>query len=667
MGYGAHSSLQTTAGFSESVRDIDEQRNLIIPRKRMPDSNPPFYQETQDDIVSEYRSLSRHLAHIYHELAENRMLIQQLKQAESREASDKRLIAARYTNTHTPRDYLELRLENDSTEDLDSSASDIFFDCMSRVSMEDFFDVDMSHTTFSTSPHGYFEKSSSFYPEQYTVDGLFSHQIFVVSIKPSKNDYRTQMYFLLYAETPRKWRRIVVSAIFGEVHKRLAFLRDYAPENFEVEYKMLPKILETELNVLLPRLELFKSVTSLTLTFTQNESGQMIRSSPTKVREDLLEAQVSREDEILNNIEDLGCAQFLETEIIVQSRMSSSCFMVRVENRTCIERKAPFVRSGIDNENGFHNFFNDLKLLKSMRGCTGVAEFIGVVLDDTRSHLRSYLYEYPAHNILTVLVCAESKPEIVPWRIRETWARQIIKAVSEVHSNGYPVGGLLWLNDIGIRSNGTVLLTCLRTSQRYFQQGKGRVAPELFTASYTNTTTFMKRVTFRTEVFQLGLILWMLVEHKNNTAGLFCSKFGCTCYPRYRCTADHANPIELPPCSSGIPSYFNDIINQCRLRDPKMRPTACKLAESLPLRENDQPAGVEDILKRYARTQTFCLYCDECGTRQMSVHYSCRFCCQGDFDLCQTCFAQGVHCYNPSHLPVKRIIKADGTKVEAPD
>lgn len=43
----------------------------------------------------------------------------------------------------------------------------------------------------------------------------------------------------------------------------------------------------------------------------------------------------------------------------------------------------------------FYTYFNDLKLLKSMHGCTGVAEFIDLVLDDTRSHLRSYLYEYP--------------------------------------------------------------------------------------------------------------------------------------------------------------------------------------------------------------------------------------------------------------------------------
>lgn len=147
------------------------------------------------------------------------------------------------------------------------------------------------------------------------------------------------------------------------------------------------------------------------------------------------------------------------------------------------------------------------------------------------------------------------------------------------------------------------------------------MAPELRDAAQTNTDTLEKIVTFRTKIFQLGLILWKLVEHKaNGTTGYFCLKSGCTYRPRHMCTADHVNPIELPACTRGIPSYFNDIINQCRLPDPKMRPTACELAETLPPRsDDDEPTpdvifSTLDLLKIYARPQTFSLYCNECGT-----------------------------------------------------
>ncbi len=227
-------------------------------------------------------------------------------------------------------------------------------------------------------------------------------------------------------------------------------------------------------------------------------------------------------------------------------------------------------------------------MLHSLRGCTGIVEFIGVVLDDTRLHFRSYLHEYPVlGTILTTLVCAQSKSEVVPWPARETWARQIIRAISDVHSKGSVVGRLCMLNKIGVRADGTAILTGIRISERHLSNKGGLLAPELRNISKTDRKTPEEMVNFRTEIFQLGLILWLLAEHKTNTAGYFCSKSGCTNSPRYMCTADHANPVELTDCSPGIPSYFNDIIG-CRSPDPKMRPTALKLAKILPCKEDAQ-------------------------------------------------------------------------------
>lgn len=108
--------------------------------------------------------------------------------------------------------------------------------------------------------------------------------------------------------------------------------------------------------------------------FRQDESGSLSHDQTrSSIREDCMEVRSSGEDQILRDIKDLGCKQFLESEIITQSRKSSSSFIVRVESRTCIERKAPFVNSGMRGANGFQNFFRDLKFLKSLGGCSGVA------------------------------------------------------------------------------------------------------------------------------------------------------------------------------------------------------------------------------------------------------------------------------------------------------
>ena len=144
--------------------------------------------------------------------------------------------------------------------------------------------------------------------------------------------------------------------------------------------------------------------------------------------------------------------------------------MVQVASRTCIERKAAFATAGALTENGFHDYFNDLRILNSARGCTSVVESIGIVLDETRLHLRSCIYESPGlGNILNILRCADFEAELIPWFVREVWSRHIIGAVSDVHGTGLAVGGGFLLNMIGVREDGCAVLTEIRTSSRHIE------------------------------------------------------------------------------------------------------------------------------------------------------------------------------------------------------
>ena len=233
---------------------------------------------------------------------------------------------------------------------------------------------------------------------------------------------------------------------------------------------------------------------------------------------------------------------------MAKSRISSSCYHVLVETRECVERKAPFASAGKQGENVFQNSFNDLKLLNSLRGCTGVVQLIGVVLDETRMHLKSYICESPAiMSLKRVLTFANSKSEIIPWPIREVWSSQIVKAVSEFHSKGLTVG-VLELSSVGLRADGTAILTCLQTAQRHLQDGKGHIPPELRKTSESDEAARRRTMNFRTDIFQLGYILWFLAEHRSNISGYLCARSGCTNVPRHMCSLGHANPVELPAC-----------------------------------------------------------------------------------------------------------------------
>lgn len=653
----SHVSPHTAMSHMGPEEELDDGLTPGRSRKGVPDFSLSFDQETQYTVHSENRSIRQCLNHIYKELSENRALIQKLGVANgSRESTGERQVLAPHEKSCISRYSMGSDLEQGSAQNLEYSSYDVLLDYISN-----------------SSPDGYFEQSSSFYPEQYTMKGLFSDPIFVIGITQSEQMLKTQKYFLLYAETPRRWRRITVSATFDISQDQSAILRARALGNLEVQIRLLPKLLSNELHTLLPRLELFKSVTSLSLLFREDESGQIVYdSTKTKICEDIIEVEMFREQRILNDLKHLNCEQFLERDILVESRMSSSRFKVRAGSRTCVERKVPFVNSGTQGENEFHAYFQDLKHLKSMRGYKGVAEFIGVVVDDTRSHLRSYLYEYPViGSLFTVLMCAGSKSETIPWSVREKWAQQIVEAVSEVHSKGLLVGCLMWLHEIGIRADGRIVLAGLRTSQKHFANYNGHMAPELRDASRTDTYALNKMVNCSTEIFQLGFILWKIAEQKSNVfPGYFCSKSRCTYRPRYKCTADHANPVELPTCPVGIPSYFNDLITQCRLSDPHLRPTAYELAEIFSRHIGNYvsaPASLNNLLQRYACPQTFYIWCIECGTLMTDIYYHCDICYQANFDLCQACAAQDICCFDPQHRLMKKTVTSDGVIQNTPD
>ena len=605
------------------------------------------------------------LIKVYQELAENKRLLKQIQETiKSNRTNDEGHISGLLPHTHTLADESNSESETGCDGALTRYRSEIFSDCVSRFSEDEFY---LAYEQWSAldhpSPAGYMELSSSFYPEQYTVDGLFNDPLFVISQVRSKTTSWTQEYFVLYAETPRRWRRLTVSATFEGLLDQASIFGADKLDDSEQSRMVLPKLVWEHVNGQLSHIGRTTSVTNISLTFRQNENGPVFNDhTRTRISEDRLEVS-SGEDQILHDIEDLECEQFLESEVITQSRKSSFCFIVQVESRICIERKAPFVNSGTRGGNGFKNFFMDLTFLKSLRGCRGVAQFMGVVLDDARTHLKSYLYECPAFgDILTLLIAARSRSELIPWEIRECWARQIVETVAEIHRDkGALVGGLWWLAEIGIRANGTVMFTALRCSQRFFDGRPRMMAPELRGIPPSET---WKMATFRTEIFQLGMLLWLLAEHRDNPTGCFCSKFACTSRPRYACTAEHADAIELPSCSAGIPPYFDEIIKQCRWPDPKDRKTASQLAKMFPpATDGDDILALDkiEIIKRYARPNIYLIYCEECGTRDMNVSYHCNQCEQGDFDLCEVCFGQGIVCLDPSHRLMKRIQTEQGT------
>jgi hypothetical protein len=610
--------------------------------------------------MSEDPSLRRHPAQIYQELGEQRMDLSQIRLLiEPPKEPKHRPIVESSNGMNLFSDPINHTLDQAIAKDNDSTPIDMFFDCVSRFSEENSpSTIDRLRAKFSGSPDYHFESRPSFYPEQYSMESRFNEKVFTLAIKNSTGVYQTQHYFLLYAETPRKWHRIVLSATFDNAQEKSDVFQLSDTDCSDDSCKVLPKALQDFFNTLLPKLELFNSVSSISLHVIEDKSGQIItESSAIRVTEDLFEKEMSKEDQVLQDIDAMGIRKVLESQIIMKSRISASCCRVVVDNREFIERKTSFARAGKRGENGFEDFSRDLKRLNRLRGCADVVQLIAVVLDDTRRHLKGYLYESPAIISLgRIIALANSRSEAISWQVREIWSSQIVRAISKVHGRGVTLG-VLNLKSVGLRADGTAVLTT-RTSYRYLQNQGGTMAPELRNDPQIIHGIQPTMVNFRTDIFQLGLVLWLLAEFKPAVTGYLCPRSGCTKFPRILCDAEHVNPVELPLCSGEIPPYFNDIIRGCRSPDPRARPTALLINEDL-VCTSEIPPDMIELLDRYAPEANFLIpLCDECGALTRNLRYHCNVCNHGDFDLCPECVeVRGVHCFNSEHRLLKRGIR----------
>ena len=164
--------------------------------------------KTQHAIVTHDRSLYQHLAQIYRELGENRTQIQLLTDALAQPQRGKStLLPNTLTVLNNTGDHVSANDDQSNlSEDSHSDATEIFLDCVSRFSQGSEESIDRLHSMFSGSPDYIFEATSTFFPEQYTTEGLFNEPTAVLAMVELDytKDSRLHKYFLIHAETPRR-------------------------------------------------------------------------------------------------------------------------------------------------------------------------------------------------------------------------------------------------------------------------------------------------------------------------------------------------------------------------------------------------------------------------------------------------------------------------------
>jgi hypothetical protein len=363
---------------------------------------------------------------------------------------------------------------------------------------------------------------------------------------------------------------------------------------------------------------------------------------------------------ILEFLDDLGCQQFVESEVF------------QVDMIVPLTRFASVVNGMLVCEIKFfrdcprHKDLYEIQVLRGMEGVPGFAKLVGIVVDRSKKHLKSYLVEtlQSKWDFISDLVTTTS---VIPWERRENWAKQVVEVARQIHSKSFVIG-TLW------RARQPIIIEIFDHVQ--FWNFDKQFAPcvtrsccyppeyaEIQQASPSMNEAEFPDITPKADIFLLGMALWYLaMGYPTPNIGPSLSKETKKLTMSFELQGGDGS-IVLSPLPEHIPKYYRDIVDECRSVDPSDRPSAWRILERFPPRSNSEhsqheaskPRAVELSLKSMKKAFVWWIWCGYCwnGIKESCVH--CDICDDGDFDICLSCYNQEIHCHNGGHLLVQLV------------
>lgn len=460
----------------------------------------------------------------------------------------------------------------------------------------------------------------------------------------------------------RQWCRLSISIKFHRFsiywHATKASQYEYNARETTplVGHASLPNSLSTKIKLLLQTEDLAENgelqfaLTADNSTYEQNYKSNPFSSFTTA-------GYSSTGLNILGFLDDLGCPRFCENEVTQVELLDPPRSFVSCIGGTLVY-EIKFVNSGPSCE-----LLYTIRVLHCMDGRFGFAKLVGVVVDKIGKRLKSYLIEFPKAQ--RSLLRALGDPSI-QWGHRERWAKQLVEGICQLHSKGFVAGTLCsGRSPVVLDDSNTLKFWYLKSKFHVGRPGTNDYYPPEFQhlekLSRTISEDECPALTSKTDIFHLGLLLWLLAENSSHmNTRPWCIRERCNVGADLCCDKSHSHSIVLPELPKSVPTYYREIVNACRAHDPNARPAARRLLECFP------PLGESELIKHktpdpestdltvVGGSLIGTVNCDKCRSRYLRLpFFHCNTCETGDFDLCRACYAKGIHCYDDAHLLVE--------------
>ena len=337
-----------------------------------------------------------------------------------------------------------------------------------------------------------------------------------------------EKFFLTYAETPDRWRRVTVSCDYRNAPKD-SLEQDL--QNLQYQKDKSARIYES-IRMSLPDIQFYDTVTNLKLE-TKDDRLHV------HVTEDVNEIIPYPPIHLVDHLKDVR--RYREKELHFDEHMSGFVYRVNVGKHTWIKKEIP----GPDSVD---EFLYEVNALSELIGSENVIQLKGLVIDNDGKLIKGLLLGYAEQGALVDIIYDSKENHIprVPWARRERWAKQIINGLSNLHEAGFVQGDFTLSNIVIDDKDEAQIIDINRRGCPV-----GWESPEMVPLVESGQRLSMY-IGVKSDLYQLGMVLWALAMEKDEPERA-------------------ARPLSLQDAGNEIPQYYKHLTGICLNEKPKRR------------------------------------------------------------------------------------------------
>lgn len=349
-----------------------------------------------------------------------------------------------------------------------------------------------------------------------------------------------EKFFVTYAETPTRWRRVTVSCDYrnaesGSLEKDLKELQLQRDKSMQIYEAIRESLLE---------IKFYDTVTNLKL---ETSDGRLHVHVTEDVNEIIPYPPIGSLQHIFQDA-DYSPRRIRESELSFDAHLSGFVYKVMYRNRAYIKKEIP----GPDTVDEFLYEVNALHALQDSRN---IINLEGIITDESGQLIKGLLIDHAEQGAVVDLLY-DYKGEIA-WEHRERWARHAIQGLSEIHEEGYVQGDFTLSNIVVDRDNNARIIDINRRGCPV-----GWEPPELAKKIASNQRISMY-IGQKSDLYQLGMTLWALAMDDDEPER-------------------HDPPLSTQEFPVDVPPWFQDIVRICLSTRPRDRLSATDLVKMFP-------------------------------------------------------------------------------------